>query len=78
MVVPQQSTKPLAAVDLAVSLADFVARFNDPVVQRLMFAFLVVMGKMSGDGLSQIPLSKENNSRQTLFLDRSHETLDMW
>ena len=53
VVVAKQSTKPLVAVDLAVSLTDFVARFNDPVVQALMIAFLMVMGEISGDGLSQ-------------------------
>jgi len=77
MVVPQPSTKPLAAFDLAVSLTDFVSRFNNPVVQGLVIAFLMVMGEISGEGLSQWRLTKENHSRQTLFLDGSHETLDM-
>ena len=53
MIIPQHSSKPLAAVYLAVSLADFVSRFDDPVVQRLMIAFLMVMGEISGDGVSQ-------------------------
>lgn len=53
MIVPQYSSKALATFDLAVSLADLVARFNDQVVQGLMIAFLMVMGEISDDGLSQ-------------------------
>ena len=45
MVVPKHSAKPLAAFDLAVSLTDFVAGINDPVVQGLAITLPMIMVK---------------------------------
>jgi hypothetical protein len=42
MIVPQQAAKTLPTMDVTRRLADFVARIEDRVVQRLVVSFAVI------------------------------------
>jgi len=43
MVISQQATEPLAALNLTTTAADFVTGLNDLVRQSLMISFRVIM-----------------------------------
>ena len=49
VVVPQQTTEPFVALDLASALADFIVGINDLVVQPLMISLGMVMLDVSRD-----------------------------
>ena len=49
MVVLQQPTKPLPTLDLAGTLTDLVARFDELNVEALVISFSMIMREESGD-----------------------------
>ena len=75
MIVPQQATQSVAALDYAVGLADALLGLDQPIGQALMIPFAMVVSHELLDGTTQTGLAEENHPLQALRLDRSHESL---
>ena len=65
MVVSQHTAEPLAALDLAVATADFVAGLNYLVGQPLMISFFVIMHQVLANGVAKHVLAEEYHSVAT-------------
>ena len=76
IVVPQQTTKPLAAFDIAMMLANFFTRLDDRVTQALMISLAVIMRQEFMASVAQRLLTKEDHSIETLGFQRSEKPLD--
>ena len=77
VVVSQQASQPLSALDLALVLVNLIAGHDELVAQPLMISFAVIMGKVRGDGSSQRRFTEKDHSQTTVFFDTSHETFDV-
>jgi hypothetical protein len=78
VVVPQQTAKPFPALDRASDLADLFTWFDDPVLQALVIAFLVVVDQELADGVSERLLAEEDHAVEQLLSQEPHEPLDVW
>jgi hypothetical protein len=77
IVVSQQTAKSFTALDLAIMLANFLARLDDRVFQTLVIAFFVVVFDVRPNGISQRALAEENHASQALRFQRSEKSFDV-
>jgi len=77
MVVAEQATQSLAALDLAGSAADFLAGHGDPVVEPLMISFCVKMDNELANRVSQRCLAEEDHLVETLVFNSFEEPLQV-
>jgi hypothetical protein len=80
VVIPQHAAESLAAPDLTRSVADFVARFNQAVVEPLMMtfrmkvsvrlSFLTLRGKGPASGIRGLPVNRRKQRSLQLFAAR--------
>jgi hypothetical protein len=77
MVVSQNPTKPFATLDLTGSGSNFITGRNDGVVQRLVIAFLVVIGEIVAHCSTERGLAEEDHSRKAFRLDAQMKSLKM-
>ena len=77
VIVSQETAEPLAALDLALRLADFVTWINQSISQSLMVPLSVIMFQELADSGAKHLLAKEDHFQEAFFLEASHETLDM-
>ena len=61
MVVLQKPTKPFTTLNVAVSLPDFLPRFDEHVAQPLMISFPMEMKKELANSISQRSLAEEDH-----------------
>ena len=78
MVVSQHTAEPLAALDLAVATADFVAGLNYLVGQPLMISFFVIMHQVLANGVAKHVLAEEYHSLQCFPLEAPREAFEVW
>lgn len=77
MVVAQETAQSLPTCDLARLLSHFLARYQNPITQSLVIAFLVVMLQELGNRPPQHRFAKEDHAVETLLLNRSVESLEL-
>ena len=77
VVVPQESTEPFTAFDVASRVADIISGIDQQVFQSLMISFLVVMRFEFGKRLTQWCFTEEYHSIDTFSFQAQHKTLDM-
>jgi hypothetical protein len=76
VVVFQQSTKPLSALDGVLTLRHLLwRRHEDHIALALVRAFLVIMGRVRGERMPQRAFTKQEQPRQHFFLHRANPPL---
>ena len=77
MVVTEFASQPLTTHDPAGCAAQFVARFDDPVVEPLMVPFHLIMGNEFPGGDTERPFALEDDSVKTFLFYGSDEAFEM-
>ena len=77
IIVPQHTTEPLTAFDVANNLTHFVSRFDDLIVEPLMVSLGMIMLEESVDSSSQRFLTEEDHSRKRLGFEAVHEPFNV-
>ena len=54
-----------------------LAWLKDPIIESLMIPLGVIVVEIRGDGLPQRCVAEKDHFQETLFLDASHEPLDV-
>ena len=67
MIVPEQTTQPLSAFDLAGGIPDFFVRFKQSIAPSLMISFLMIMSQKLANGIPQRGFAEKNHSVETLL-----------
>ncbi len=75
VIVSQETAEPLAALDLALRLADFVTWINQSISQSLMVPLSVIMFQELADSGAKHLLAKEDHSFQRFFLQTQDEKI---
>ena len=75
MVELEQSAEPFPTSDCANSGRGLCVAIDQGIGQALMVPFEMVVSHVFGDGQSQVPLSKRNQSFKALALNRKHKSL---
>ena len=74
MVIAQQAAEPLATANVA-SAVRLTSRRDQFIAESLVVPLAVVVRHKLLEDVAQPPLPEENDSVQTLFTDRAHESL---
>src|SRR5262249_57014663 len=75
MIVVQHSTQARAALDGCSAISDKLFRDDEPIVQTLVVALVMVVHHKLVDGLPHGALAEQNHSFQARLLDGSHKAL---
>ena len=75
MVIPQQASETIAALDCAVGLADTLLGLDQAIGQALMIPFAMIMGHELLDGTMQTGFTEEDHPLQALGFDGSDKSL---
>ena len=77
IVISQQATKSLTALNFAFGMTNFVTGSDDLILQPLMVAFLVVMVEIHLHCLTERLVSEEDDSGETLGFDTEVESFEV-
>src|SRR5271157_4611177 len=68
----EQSAQPLGFSNGPVARTGLLAGEGDDIVETLMIAFMLVVGKIFLERMAQGALAEENQLMEAFFLDRTH------